>query len=314
MWGPVRRGRGCSEPTGTLGECPAEVHAWQAAVSLLLWQCWFAVQKASSAFPCLPLRYEESAHSPSQPLSSGLKCPLHQCPLQKGKSRSPSHLAAISADSKRFSLPWAWLSRAGKDSSGLQVRLSTLHVKSGACRPAPASTAAETHGVFCSASFPTYHRRLLQTSLLPCQGTPCTLCCCSAFHFFCCGPQDETIRVWAGDNHLKGLHHQTLQVVSVSPSGMDILHWMWIAPRIIPSSRCYETWRHMDPESPHLEMWAFSGGIRAQARPKGLWIDEAFSARQIQLTCSVWCWCYSHIPHVACCCDGGLMFRLSFSL
>ena len=145
----------------------------------------------------------------------------------------------------------------------------------------------QRHRVFCSASFPTYHYRLLQTWLLPCQGTPCTLCCYSAFRLFCCGPQDEMIRVLAEDNHLKELHPQTLQVVSVSPPGMDILHWMWIAPRIIPSSRCYEAWRHMDPESPHLETWAFSGGIRAQAGPKGLWTDEAFSARQIHLTCSV---------------------------
>lgn len=62
MWSPVCWVRGCSEPTGNLRECPVEVHPWQAAISLLLWQCWFALQKHFSAFPCLPLRYEESAH------------------------------------------------------------------------------------------------------------------------------------------------------------------------------------------------------------------------------------------------------------
>lgn len=27
MWGPIRQVRGCSEPTGTLSECPAKVSA-----------------------------------------------------------------------------------------------------------------------------------------------------------------------------------------------------------------------------------------------------------------------------------------------
>lgn len=243
MWGPIRRVRGCSEPTGTLGECPAKV----------------------------------------------------------------------SADSTQLCLPWASLSRAGEVSPGLHHEAFHPHVKRKACRPAPRKHRSRDTRSFLLRQFSHLSPQVTADVAIACQGTPCTPCCCSAFRFFCCGLQGKMIRVLAEDNYLKELHHQTSQVVSVSPTGMDIPPWMWVAPRIIPSSRCYEAWRHGNPQSPHLEPWAFSGCNRAQEGPKGLWTDEAFSARHIHLTGSVWCWCYSHIPHVACCgCDGGLMFKFFF--
>lgn len=142
-------------------------------------------------------------------------------------------------------------------------------------------------GFFAPPAFPPVTAGYCRHRCHPARAPLAHLCCCTAFCFFSCGPPGEMIMVLAEDNHLEELHHQTLQGVSISPTGMNVLPWMWIAPHIITSSRCYEAWRHMDSESPHLETWDFSGGIRAQAGPKGSWTSEAFSARQIHLTCRV---------------------------